>query len=817
MFPKIGPQNTGSAKAEPDIYWRLEKQLSDDFTVIHSLPWLASVAKEIDDRPVPTGEIDFLILHKDLGILAVEVKGGIFTHDRTEFVYKRTGEKIDPIRQVRRGVHALSRWLCESGAGKWRIGYCIIFPHSEFREAIPIALIDRTVKPAKPIALDIRHLSSLGDHLQEIMRYWKRSLDIWKVNEREIENLIDIILPSSDYTPCWQTRFEYDAITWLRLTPEQVTCLQRIEEENRLVITGYPGTGKTLLLIEYARRLSKRGQKILIISYNALLTEYLKDELAELSPSIEVVTFHEQCRRASRIIKSPVSSDKQWYSIDGPEALRKAVSINQLPSYDALLIDEGQALHANWLEILDTWFGNKKIIVFCDATQSFRFENSTSPENISNVINAKKPYSLTINLRSPKTVFERISRVYSAAQQQFCPRPLESDTLSELVVENPDETLQDVINQLDEEGIPKKSIIIINANPGWIYEQNYQGIDVISAVRFRGLESPVVIVWAGDGSDEAALFCAYTRATSRCIAIYDAVAMIKGKYETFGQLILREDKAGKIEEIASRSTISSIFRTQEFSLTCVADETIDLHWCTDWKGWVIFPENSDRVSRLMWTCHLISTTNYPVYYWDSDARMHLEYFRPVNRLEEKSGQSCGLEFCNTCSMLTPFISSEASLTKDQCLICLGASQPEFDDIYMHTEFDRILKKGSQSSISDKKRLSIFLMALGRWNTLPVEIRYQFSDEIVASYGSVAYYAACLLVFTDIVKVPEKTFSLKDIAAKYRQIWCPDLEKRIDEKTWCAIVSLGINKWISQKLLRKQERGIYERVIEFAVQ
>lgn len=123
MFPEVGPQNTGSTRAEPDIYWQLSKKLSDEFTVIHSLPWLASVAKEIDGRSVPTGEIDFLILHQSLGILAVEVKGGILSYDRTEFVYKRTGNRLDPIRQVSRGTHALARWLSDSGAGKWRIGY----------------------------------------------------------------------------------------------------------------------------------------------------------------------------------------------------------------------------------------------------------------------------------------------------------------------------------------------------------------------------------------------------------------------------------------------------------------------------------------------------------------------------------------------------------------------------------------------------------------------------------------------------------------------------------------------------------------------
>ena len=268
MFPKIGPQNTGSHKAEPNIYWRLSKQLSDEFTVIHSLPWLASAAREIDNRFVPTGEIDFLILHQELGILAIEVKGGILIHDRTEFVYKKTGDRVDPVGQVRRGVHALARWLNQSGSGSWRIGYCFIFPDSEIGDAIPVSLIDRTINPPQPIVLDIRSLENLGEKIQEIMRYWKNALNTWAIKNHQIEKLIDIILPSEDYTPCWQTRINNDNVTWLRLTEEQADCLQKIEKSERLVVTGFPGTGKTLLLMEYARRSAALGKTVLVLTYN---------------------------------------------------------------------------------------------------------------------------------------------------------------------------------------------------------------------------------------------------------------------------------------------------------------------------------------------------------------------------------------------------------------------------------------------------------------------------------------------------------------------------------------------------------------------
>jgi hypothetical protein len=77
MIPAGSPNITNSHKAEPDVYWRLAK-LNDEFTVIHSLPWLCGAVKSMDPKYAPTGEIDFIILHPSLGILTLEVKGGRF-------------------------------------------------------------------------------------------------------------------------------------------------------------------------------------------------------------------------------------------------------------------------------------------------------------------------------------------------------------------------------------------------------------------------------------------------------------------------------------------------------------------------------------------------------------------------------------------------------------------------------------------------------------------------------------------------------------------------------------------------------------------
>lgn len=58
MIPASGPLDTDS-DAELKIHELLKQGLSDEFTVIHSLPWLSRGIKDVDPVYPPTGQIDF--------------------------------------------------------------------------------------------------------------------------------------------------------------------------------------------------------------------------------------------------------------------------------------------------------------------------------------------------------------------------------------------------------------------------------------------------------------------------------------------------------------------------------------------------------------------------------------------------------------------------------------------------------------------------------------------------------------------------------------------------------------------------------------
>ncbi|MDR7236525.1 3'-5' exonuclease [Neobacillus drentensis] len=141
----------------------------------------------------------------------------------------------------------------------------------------------------------------------------------------------------------------------------QENLAKQIGDKNRL-IRGVAGSGKTIILASRAKMLSKQNPdwKILILCYNISLSNAIQqminhmmnepDDLFDFDPTIKAVrnqniivrNFHSWLKNDLRISEQNLSSiiDK----IEKKETI--------LPSYDAILIDEGQDFDADWLRLV---------------------------------------------------------------------------------------------------------------------------------------------------------------------------------------------------------------------------------------------------------------------------------------------------------------------------------------------------------------------------------------------------------------------------------------------------------------------------------
>ena len=822
MFPEFGPKSTESEIAEPSVYWRLAKQLPDDFCVIHSLPWLSTAAKEIDNRSVPTGEIDFLILHPELGVLALEVKGGEIIYEKHQYVLKRTRKKIYPVNQVRRGTHGLAEWLLGIEAGAWRIGYAFIFFDNDTTgKSLPPAMIDASLEKPQKILLGRNDFGDLGDKVVEVMKYWKEALGNKSPGEQKISGLIDALLPEADYSLYWLTRIKHDDLTWLQLTDEQSQCLKRTLEEDRFVISGSAGTGKTLIATECARELSKAGKRVLFLTHNIRLTEKLQNDLSD-SKLVDVMTRYELCRRAARKanIQVPtytpeVSGQKElqdWYQSGAVQALQVAFEKQKLPEYDALVIDEGQVFEPSWWTTLSSWFSGKKISVCCDSTQVFEFEEGISPDQVAKATEAPPPFVLTLNLRSPKVVFEKLQQLHKTSYQQISPRTLEEDALEEIVVDNTEEALRSILMQLTEEGIPKEAIVVL-------YENYLPPEDILSEFRvkaesimkYRGLEMPVVVVWA-QGATDIALQCAYSRATSRCIAIFSAYGVVEKCYGKFGQLLLQSNKAEIIRREAELGSISTLLKNH-LDLIRVTPNTAEVCWCEEWQSWLIFPDSKGEIASRLWALHISLNSDAPVYSWGLNSRNALYSFcNPQGYKDDRYTEYLEVGYCDICNCLAPFSVTTVSFTPLQrdytCKLCSKKMFDAYPQTIQFERYDSILSDPENATLEEKRSMGACLVALGSWRKLTLE---EIEEVLPLDLnGKIGFSLAKVFTAVDLMKPPGSKIVFKELADKYLR-WCPDLSVSYTATEWRQTVSYTISGWIKRNLILKVDKGVYEKI------
>ena len=124
------------------------------------------------------------------------------------------------------------------------------------------------------------------------------------------------------------------------------------------MITGIPGSGKTVILLSRAIHLLKENPvwKIRIVTYNRSLARKLQNRFESLYEKLELMginyqnitisTFHSLAGEVSTIPPPPIKNQDYWDIILPFNAIE-----NAKPTYDAILIDEYQDFPDAWIKL----------------------------------------------------------------------------------------------------------------------------------------------------------------------------------------------------------------------------------------------------------------------------------------------------------------------------------------------------------------------------------------------------------------------------------------------------------------------------------
>ena len=198
-----------------------------------------------------------------------------------------------------------------------------------------------------------------------------------------------------------------------QLTHEQTMLLRRFGRDQRMVVTGCAGSGKTMLAVEQAKWLAREGQGRAVRLLQPALCATTCGS-ARGDSGVDFLTFHGLCvaPRASRPgVELPELRRRRRRRSSGTRSCRtrwSTRSTSSAPQYDALIVDEAQDLHNHWLDAL-----------MCDAPRRdealvwlFMDDNQQVYDARLDVPTEFRPFDLTVNCRNTQAIHREVMKKY---------------------------------------------------------------------------------------------------------------------------------------------------------------------------------------------------------------------------------------------------------------------------------------------------------------------------------------------------------------------------------------------------------------------
>lgn len=556
IYPQLsaGQLELIESDAEKKVYKAICEQITNNFLFFFQASWILKTNRKTYD-----GEVDFLILDPQRGFLCLEVKGGGISLNASSQQWNskdRTGKTHsikDPFEQSKRAKYSIIEKLREFSVSdslnidlkKLIGGHAVFFPDISDKNDLQGA--DRS----KEIIGSQTDLKDIEEWIEGALNFWcSERLNSFEQPSLAIDLFTNLFAKTTEVKSLLSAQLNDEKEQRLKLTNDQIKVLDFIQGQRRVAVSGGAGTGKTVLALEKAKRLTKQGFKTLFTCYNRPLAEKIKDSCRTIE-GLEVFGYHELCnvyvnyanQQTGRDLlveaRETYPSSDEWRVI-WPTAF--AYAVEEIPKrFDAIICDEGQDFDEEWwlpLELLLDDYEQSPFYIFFDPNQNIYDKSHTLPIK-------QAPYTLTTNCRNTSKIHDLVYKFYKgpkvnapsvigreieyihhhSLKKQILKihnRVLDLLTNDKLVPENivilhAEQTQTEFLfENLSSESLPKN------------YQYLFQGIAdhksvlVDSVHRFKGLEAEVVFILGLDSVQQKCTELKYTalsRANSHLIVV----------------------------------------------------------------------------------------------------------------------------------------------------------------------------------------------------------------------------------------------------------------------------------------------------------
>lgn len=391
-----------------------------DWVVFHSY----GISRHATKR---AAEIDMVVLVPELGILCIEIKGSTVSRRNGiwDYGYKTSSE--GPFRQASSAMHALKKSIARQNPFCRDILFwsCVIFTSQTFQENSPEwhswQSIDGQDLSRNPISRIVKVIlnkaHNLSSSLQGASRWYDEKTS--RPTAEQIDGLIRVMRGDFEAISNPRDMLRQTEQIIEKLTEEQFSILDSLEENERIRVTGLAGTGKTMLAIEAARRASMSGSSVLFVCFNKLLSEWIAAEVSvfeeDLKGGILVRNLHGLMRSIVGNETDVGSGNEYWRKELPEQALLNLWSSESPLKYDVLIVDEAQdILFDEYLDVLNEilvgGLAGGKWLIFGDFENQtiYKGNSELTPEGMVHNLNQRSPHhvkhKLYVNCRNAERI-----------------------------------------------------------------------------------------------------------------------------------------------------------------------------------------------------------------------------------------------------------------------------------------------------------------------------------------------------------------------------------------------------------------------------
>ena len=526
--------------AERKLYETLQVGLSDRFHIFHQVAWQS----RSELRGAADGEADFVVIHPELGILVIEVKGGVIDFDGERSVWLQNGHimRKDPFEQAKAFKYHLLRLLKTDGY--WANRYFLVSHAVAFPDVI-VPNYPLTLQSPRRIILDKRDTLVIQEWVEAHFAYAGGQQNWDEPGSHGIRYLKNLLAPVHHLRSLLGVDIETEEAEFVKLTEQQCRLIDFVTTTPRAAIAGCAGSGKTMLAAYKAVQLAEEGLRVLFTCFNKNLAAFLREDyLAERPSTLEITHFHKMAantvRRSGQIVgQQPGESLNKYLTHRLPEQLTTA--IDKLgPQYDAIVVDEAQDFLENW------WFPLQLLLENPDDGILYLFydDNQNIYGGLQRVRNlVQSDYPLRENCRNTQKVNEIVNYFYSGVHPLTALGPPGREVIIETYANQREmygalrRTFHKLIN---EEGVLPEDIVVLTPfsegksklttagklgcfrlTTNWNIALNEIYYTTIHS--FKGLESPVIILveieLSVQNNVQELLYVACSRARSHLVIV----------------------------------------------------------------------------------------------------------------------------------------------------------------------------------------------------------------------------------------------------------------------------------------------------------